>query len=384
MKKNSNVKANIILQMYLNENLGDDLFIEIIAKKYPDVNFTIFGIGNRPIPLKYGIKYNNVHVISISKIERIINLASKIIIGKDYILEKQLKKSDGIITLGGSVFIDGKTRYEAFKAKVLTRVRQHALKLKKPTFVIGANFGPVYNKKYIDNYKKYFEECVNVCFRDRKSKETFKNLKNVDFAPDVIFNYNKSIKNTQKNSVGISIIDLLDSNHLNKVLYKDKYESKIVEIINELSTRGYNINLYSFCNNQGDNKAIHRIMDRVESPNNIKCYDYKDLNIEEFVSNYVSNEYLIATRFHGMILGLINNIKVYPIVYDIKTQNVIDDLNIKKYSTLDNIEKINVKEILSVKLNPNIDEICKNAKNQFTPFANYFAIREDDIDEKSN
>ena len=46
----------IYLRAYLNENLGDDLFVQIIAQRYSERKFQIFASDGYPV--KFG---NNVH-----------------------------------------------------------------------------------------------------------------------------------------------------------------------------------------------------------------------------------------------------------------------------------------------------------------------------------
>ena len=374
---------DIILQMYINENLGDDLFIDIIAKRYPNINFTIFGIGNRQIPFIYETKYNNVHIMPINKYRCKINAIGKVIFKRDMILEKKLKKCDGLITLGGSVFIDSPIPFEAFKANVLADVRLHALKIKKPTFVIGANFGPVYHEKFINKYKKYFSKCINVSFRDSKSKRDFENLDNVISTTDVVFNYPEKDILIKNKTVGISIIDLSDGSHSKIASYQKIYEEKMVEIINEFIKLGYNVNMYSFCNKQKDNIAIYRIMDSISNKDNVKCFEYNDLNIDGFIEHFATNEYIIATRFHSMILGLIQKQTVFPVVYDIKTKNVIDELQLENYCSLDTIDKLKIDDIIKTKKYVNINKMKDKANQQFIAFENYYKLKVGDENEKN-
>lgn len=386
MKKNPNKNENkkIILQMYINENLGDDLFIDIIANRYPNIDFVIFGIGNRIIPPLYNRKYKNVHISSANKWIHKLNIISKIILKKDFLLEKELKKSDGLIILGGSVFIDGFNRIEAFKANILAKVRLHYQKIGKPNFVIGANFGPVYHEKFIELYNDYFKNCENVCFRDLKSKQIYSNLKNIDYAPDVIFNKQKINNKITKKTIGFSIIDLSDSSHQKISKFKELYENKIIELINEFIDLGYEINMYSFCNKQGDNKAINRIKNSILSKEKINCYEYTNLETLEFINSFTYNEYIVSTRFHGMIIGLINEQKVFPIVYDIKTKNVIDELAINDYCSLDDINQLKSADILNVKKQKNISKIQMNAYKQFEAFEKHFNLDGVNSNEKNN
>lgn len=375
---------DIILQMYINENLGDDLFIDIIANRYPNINFFIWGIGNRIIPYIYETKYNNVHVIPINNFLCKVNMVGKVLFRRDCILEKKLRNCDGLITLGGSVFMDSPMKFDSFKAGVLADVRLHALKTKKPTFVIGANFGPVYHTKFIEKYRKYFSKCVSVGFRDSNSKSYYKDLDNTIPATDIVFNYPEKNVVKEEKTIGISIIDLSDNSHSKIALYQNVYENKMIEIINDFINRGFNVNLYSFCNKQGDNIAINRIMEKIKNKENVKFLEYNNLDINNFVEHFAKNEYIIATRFHSMILGLIQKQKVFTIVYDIKTKNVIDELQLTNYCSLDTIDKLEIEDIIKTKEIMNIGKMSDKAKKQFHSFENYYKLKVEEKNEKNS
>lgn len=71
----------------------------------------------------------------------------------------------------------------------------------KEYYVLGSNFGPYNNKEYYNYYKNVFEKANDVCFSDKNSYEKFKDLKNVRWAPDIVFTLdtsNISIKNNKK------------------------------------------------------------------------------------------------------------------------------------------------------------------------------------------
>ena len=84
----------IILKMYINENIGDDLFIDVIANRYPKINFIICGIKNRMISSLYKKKYKNVDVVPINRLNNKINTIYKVLFRRDIILENIQKKAN--------------------------------------------------------------------------------------------------------------------------------------------------------------------------------------------------------------------------------------------------------------------------------------------------
>lgn len=356
----------IILQIYINENLGDDLFLDIISKRYPDTKFVVFGIGDRKIPPIYNNKYSNVEIVKFrNNLFRYFNMILKVLLKKDCALNRYLKDADGMVILGGSVFIDSPLPFEAYKSKLLAKVRTNILKVNKPMFVIGANFGPVFHDSFKSQYKFIFQNSVDVCFRDSNSKKYFNNLENVRKSTDVIFCHKNEIAKTEKNSVAISIIDLSDKSHKKIAQYQSIYENNMIRIINEFVDANYIVNLYSFCCNQGDCKAIDRILNQVKNKEFVFKHYYSNLNISSFIRHFSSNEYVLATRFHSLILGLKNKQKVYSIIYDQKTRDFLKDLNISTFCELNQMESLELGNIINAEIYTSIDRLVDESNNQF-------------------
>ena len=60
----------IFVKAYLNKNLGDDLFIDILVNRYPEHKFIIL-VANKNF--SYLSKYENIKVIKLNIVRRVIN-----------------------------------------------------------------------------------------------------------------------------------------------------------------------------------------------------------------------------------------------------------------------------------------------------------------------
>ena len=133
---------------------------------------------------------------------------------------------------------------------------------------------------------------------------------------------------------------------------------------------GYNITFLSFCEPQGDLYEISEIINTSDFDNfkdKIEVKNYNG-NIEESISLIKESEIIVGTRFHSIILGWLFNKLVLPIVYDNKTMQVLNDMNLKNYALLQEIDKVSIdcfiKNIESVS-SSEIDVLKKEAENHF-------------------
>lgn len=339
----------IFLKAYFRKNLGDDLFVYILCKRYPNITFSAISTT------KYNLKLDNLKIIWIkNKVQKLIN---------KYILkEKKLdyyiaKRNEYTVVIGGSMFIENNNSNESV-----------FLGLPKKFFILGSNFGPYYSEEFYDKYKKVFANAIDVSFRDSYSYSLFKNLNNVRYNPDIVFSLDNSIECSTKKNVVISVIDcssrkeILVSNHV--------YESKIVELIMMFIKKGYTITLMSFCKAEGDERVVKRILKKLNKENcssKIKKFFYNG-NINQALNIIKSSEIIVGTRFHACVLGLLYEKTVIPIIYSNKTENLLNDLNFQGLKIrINNINNLNPNKIdnsqLSYKLN--VEGIKEKALKHF-------------------
>lgn len=352
------MNKKVLLDMYLNKNFGDDLFLKLIAERYPKTKFYVISL------CKYTKNTfpSNVKIIRKNYIRLINILDKKLKLKKLSSLNLLKKDKDLFITLGGSMFIENNESEQYLNNYLYKKYLYKYI----PYLVLGSNFGPYSNEYYYNEYKKIFSLAEDVCFRDISSYNLFSDLKNIRYAPDLIFSYPIQNKNVKKEkNIVISVINLQKREKLNN--YYDLYKRKIIEIIKYFESENYKITLMSFCKNEGDDEAITDITKSC-SNSQLCIYSY-DGNIDESLKIFSNSEYIIATRFHSMILGFLYDKKVMPIIYSEKMKNVIKDLKFDGICIdIKKIQEFNIqKDIYKIKsLNKKIkSKNIKQSENQF-------------------
>lgn len=305
------MKKKVFLNAYFNNNLGDDLFVKILLERYPSVRFYVCAPSNSLVAFK---NYRNLAkpcklLFFLDKLFRKLFHNSKSLIVS--ILEK---KCDLILIIGGSIFMDTKNRKPLYSPND---------KVKKKIITIGANFGPCYSSAFKDAIENELSHNCDVCFRDTFSYNSFSHLDNVRFAPDIVFSYNLEKVSKISKTIGISVIDLSNRNKLSS--FSDIYINTISDFCKFSISKGYKIRLYSFCQNEGDDSCATSIASCLNNQNGLEIVRYNG-NIDAFINDYCSNEFLLSTRFHSIVLGMLSGSSILPIVYSEKTKHVLLDL----------------------------------------------------------
>lgn len=316
---------------YMNLNFGDDLFFYILFKRYPQVDFYMYPPSR--LLDKYKECYKRCKNVKFYEEEAYYINVRKNIPDKSTPINlfpmicERAKNVDFYINIGGSIFMQNPNwkNDDRFILKDLLK--------DKKSFIIGCNFGPG-DQEFTDFYKLWFTRFDDVCFRDNKSYEIFKELPNTRKADDIVLlktRKNILYRKIYNKNIAISVIDV-DNNIKTKKYANDYYEYHI-KVIKHYINKGYKINLFSFCTEDGDKKAIQKILNQLENKyhQNIEIIEY-DGNIKSFLSKYRKNKYVIATRFHAMILALANNQEFVSIAYNEKTDNFLQGLNVKALS----------------------------------------------------
>lgn len=299
----------VLVEAYLSNNLGDDLFVEILTERYKNVEFTFNGGENSRI------------------IEKKVNTKE----GKfDF---TKISKYDAFVVIGGSLFQEtgGIIKWIKIWLKLFLKVIFFRLHRKKVVF-IGFNFGPYKHKIFRILYGFLFRFVNYLSVRDIESYNLFQNNNNMHVYPDIVFSSyeNNYSENDQRNSLGISIMDFG-----NKVNFQDDYEKLIINLIDNIDS-DLTINAYAF--QSSDNINDYLIIKKIEKHIHKKVivHKYDGSNLKDFLEDFRNNKYMITSRFHSLVLAMLYNQKFFSISYNIKIDNLLRAVGLDKFKLVPN------------------------------------------------
>lgn len=350
----------ILVDAYLAKNLGDDLFLYLLFNRYR--NEEIKWIVNS-FDKKYKLIFNEFKNVEIRIKHRLSKVMFKSKLTRKIIYTNEANEVHGLLLIGGSIFMQDLNWKEHMKR---TKERVHIFKNKgRKLFLLGANFGPFKDERFINGYKEIFKSFDDICFRDMYSYNLFKENSKVRVASDIVFKLEgDSVK--EKNTLGISLIDISNRDELK--IYSKKYKEKIIDIINYSTLCGIKVKLFSFCENQKDLEFCEEIYNETKDFKMIKIISYKG-DIKGYLKEFSSVENIIGVRFHSIILSQIFNQGVYPLIYSDKSLNILKDIKLDThFNRIENIEKLNEQDVLSIisenKIS-NLEVIRRKAELQF-------------------
>lgn len=352
-------KTKILLFAYTKVNLGDNLFIYMLLKRYPNIDFYIHIVEKEYEQVYQGIE--NLHYIHEPRNVNTI----------------KIEEFDAYIYIGGSIFIE--SEYGMHEIKEFNSFIKKCKENDKKFFYMSCNFGPYKTEEYLNIARQNFSLCDGICFRDKKSYELFRDIPTVRYAPDMAFSFDISKLEVaqKKRTIGISVISLKIREDLKNI--ENQYNDFIKRIIIKFAKRNYRVYLFSFSEFEKDLEAIKEIIELVprEYKNSIEIVEFNE-DIETYLKQYKSMEYMVCARFHAMILSSLFRQKVYNLTYSKKQDNVIKDWNlyrmyqpIKKINYDTRLRKIYFQKVGKTKLN----KIAKKAEEQFSNLDNWLLGR---------
>lgn len=350
----------IFLYAYDHINLGDDLFIETIANRYPDTEIYFWTNAQNQKVFK---EQKNLKIVDENSTKTKILKKIRPSLAARYKAGIQ-KKCDAQVYIGGSIFME----YPTWKNIVSWWEYQSS---QYPFFVLGANFGPYHTEEYRSAMDKVYTKLKDICFRDTYSKNLFTDNDHVRQAPDILFSYPMPKGEENKKQIFISVISYKDK-ELNSdfdQMTNEEYIEKMVQITSGFSKEGYQVILASFCREEGDLDAAREIKNRSEQQKNITIFGYDGTNRKQLLEEMSCSIYIIAARFHGTILGLTAGKSVFPILYSDKTKYVLEDLGFHgEYADLrdpDSLSFENAKKNLESGYKIDVTESVQNAEKHF-------------------
>ncbi|MBR4473717.1 MAG: polysaccharide pyruvyl transferase family protein [Oscillospiraceae bacterium] len=321
--------------------------VEILLKRYPDIIF-FYDEPHHPCGGSTFTQYPNFFNIeklymkwqrkwgAINHFFNMITLSYKRDLLYKLFLRCLRKQYIASVYIGGSLFQQHVNAPEHDFEKLRYR----------PLFIIGANFGPYTDEEFYQSYCAFFRECKSVCFRDQKSYSLFSELNNVRWAPDVVFNLPVASQKRHGKRIIISLINPDNRSYMEGCALS--YENFLGNFCTVASNKGYTPVLTSFCCNEGDEAEIVRIWERlspaVQSRTERFAYHTPD-NLDALFSGAC---FVLATRFHAMILALLYELPFFSIAYNEKCTNVLNDLHIKSWCSLDMLSSLDAETVLEM------------------------------------
>lgn len=291
----------VSLLAYLDNNLGDDLMIKIIAENYKEIDFYIYTDS--------------------SVINNTFKSFDNIIVKSKKYLNSDLSTVDAIVSIGGSIFILNNFKaclFRILKIKFLIKAKLRGIKI----LTIGCNFGP-FNKigKLISRLEIFLNDFVIV--RDDEYKEIINNKlisNKAVISSDFVFS-KKIKKNNVKNKcfLGISAYRSLKRDENNYCNYE-----ALAEIADSyIEKTNCEVKVFAFDSEfENDISAAHHIYEIAKNKSKIQIIPYLG-DIDNFLHEFSECSFHICIRFHSAVLSDIYGINFYPIAYSNKMINLI-------------------------------------------------------------
>lgn len=308
----------VFLYAYDRRNLGDDLFVHTIAKRYPHVKFYMWSDPKnretfRCLPNVKILERDGGMVRFLSRIRPSLSVRYR---------NWWEDRCQAVIYIGGSIFME----YENW-AQLLTWWEYTAEH--RSFYVLGANFGPYHTEAYREKIAEIYAKMKDVCFRDQYSYGLFRGVATVRQAPDILFSYPMPQVAVEEKQIFVSVINCAarDESH-GLTQYDASYVQNMARLLTKYRREGHRLVLSSFCAHEGDEEGVRKILKAMDAEKDadIQVLNYDGTNADVLTTAIAQSEFVIATRFHGTILALTAGRPVLPIIYSDKTSHVLADL----------------------------------------------------------
>ena len=287
------------VRAYCQSNLGDDLFVLHLAKRYPETEFYLYALGDNQ---KAFLNQPNIRLPKTwdrlrRKGRQLLRLGGEPFDGQGL---------DGTVVIGGSILWEGAPLDFG----------------EDPCFLIGPNCEQEYSPDFQKRLAEALGKVRSCCFRDKASFDRFSQLPNVTWAPDVLFDYTPGLPSQRGEGIGISLVSHKGAFKEDRL--REIYYSAIADLCQRCLADGIPVRLLSFCAPEGDEEAVEAVLAKVSDPASIAVSRYRG-DLKAFLAEMNGCGTILATRFHAMILGWVLGKNVVPVVYSTKQTQVLAD-----------------------------------------------------------
>lgn len=288
-------KRVVISGYYGFGNFGDEAILSVLVQKLKQMGFEIVVLSSNPRKTSMDYFVNSIYSFDFYQVAGL------------------LKQSDILISGGGSLLQD----VTSIKSLVYYLwVIFTALRYRKKVIIFAQGIGPINNKiaKFITG--KILKHCTYVSVRDAKSHALLTSLGvKSELLCDPIFSLDFK-RFRQKGTIGIQLRDFPTMN--DNLLYK-----LARQIVKDFFDK--DIKIFSF-QDSIDLEVCKKFQKIMSSLNpNIHTEVVSGLSNEQIINKIARLEYMIAMRFHALVVALKAGVKSAAVNYDTKVQKLADD-----------------------------------------------------------
>lgn len=318
----------IAIWAYLDNNIGDDLMIKLIANRFKNHDFYLY--TNKSTIRNSYKEYINITIRDTSS------------------LKTDMQEIPVFLSIGGSIFNNMNSKIGII-SRVVRLLHLVSLRCKGVKIItLGCNLGPYNN--WVGPLLTKLELRLNhlTTVRDKSSYSMvcdFRTIKNCYVANDIVYNLIPEKPVKKNTGLGISAYRSLrdrDNNY-------DNYYALAKVVDSYIDTTKKNVRIFAFdTENENDISAAFHIYNLCNNKSEIEIIPYLG-DERSFLNKFSECERMIAIRFHSAILSDIYKIPFLPIVYSNKMKSWLFDNEYKgDYFDLDSftIEKISIEKIV--------------------------------------
>jgi polysaccharide pyruvyl transferase CsaB len=299
MKKINKKFKNILISGYYGfGNFGDEAILEVLIKKLKELGMHITVFSKNPKKTSELYKVNSKYFFNPLEIfSQIINC-------------------DTLISGGGSLLQDVTSIKSLFYYLFIINI---ALFFRKKVIIFAQGIGPINNKFGAFLTKKTLKRCSLVTVRDRKSNMLLQKWGiAAELVCDPLLGLSLPI-NAPSGKVGVQLRSF-------KTL-SDKLLTKLAQQIN-LNFCDKEIEIFSFQDSL-DLEVCKKFEQILKSINpKIKINLIYNQTSSEILDKISKLDYMIAMRFHAVLIALKYGIKTLAVCYDIKVEKLAQEVQI--------------------------------------------------------
>ena len=241
---------------------------------------------------------------------------------------KELLKCDCLISGGGSLLQDVTSKKSLIYYLAIISI---ATFFRKKVIIFAQGIGPI-NDKFLSKLTAFIlKKASYITVRDERSLNLLKSWNiNANLCSDPVWNIQIPLKE-KSNKIGIQLRDFYSLN--------DDFIKEFAKSINKYYSNK-EICILSL-QNKLDEKVCNQLKEELLNKNNeLNVKVIENNSNDEVIENIASLDELIAMRYHACLIGLLSGIKVLPINYDIKVDELAKEFELNCLN-LDKISEIN-------------------------------------------